>query len=161
MPDVSARFYAELLVTESLDEGDLESKIGSGPEQIDADSTPSAAKHWKSEDRTLSAGAETLNLTALVQDDTDRVNVDMTGERLQYLKIRANPDNTENIIFQVGDTNPYPLFVNADGLLELPAGSEILLKLNNGAVPVSSTVKNIKVTSAQTDAQYDIQLVFG
>lgn len=161
MPDVSARFYAELLVSETLNEGVLESKIGPGPEQIDADSTPAANIHWKSEDRTLTAGSEVLNLSSLAQDDTDRVNVDATGERLQYLKIRASSDNTENIVVQKGDTNAYPLFVNTNGLLEIPAGGEVLLKLNNGAVPVSSTVKNIKVTSAQTDAQYDIQLVFG
>lgn len=132
---------------------------GGGPRTLDASTAPPVSK-IHSKEYTLSAGAKTLDLTALVRGG-DFGTVDFTGLRLRALKIVTPSTNNAGLVVTQGDTNPYPVFVNASGLDEIPIDAETQKLFKSGGAVVSSTVKNIKFTSTDLTAKFKIILVAG
>ena len=132
---------------------------GGGPRTLDATTTPPATKAH-SKEYTLTAGALVLDLTALVRGG-DFGNVDFTGLRLRALKIVTPNSNTAGLVVTQGDTNPYPVFVNASGLDEIPIDAETQKLFKSGAAVVGATVKNIKFTSTHLTAKFKIIMIAG
>jgi hypothetical protein len=81
------------------------------------------------------------------------------------MKIVAGPisgaANTANLVVADNATNGYLIFGSSTGELSLPPGASIVLFFKNGLADVSATVKQIAVTSTDTDAKYQIILVAG
>lgn len=119
---------------------------------LEAQSTPPATKAW-SQNRTLEAATETLDLTALA--DVGFGAVDMTGLRIQLLKIVAGTiDISLDAIKGLSNgytmeteyhlkTNEIGFFYNPEGLPEVEAGE-----------------KNIDISGAVGDT-YQIIIVAG
>jgi hypothetical protein len=123
-----------------------------------ASSTVPVSQAW-SDTRTLTAGADALDLTALVQ--AARTNINFNTLKVQAVKIKASANNSAVVVFAPSGTNGYNLFGNADGTIALPPGAEALMLFKEGLADVSATVKAVAITSADTDASYSIILVAG
>jgi len=117
-----------------------------------------ATKAW-SDQRSLSSGTDSLDLTALVH--TNLNNVDFTGLKVQLLKLKAAAANTAAIVFADASSNGYSLFGDASGQITLPAKAQALFYFGDTLADVSSTVKALTITSTDLDATYDILIVAG
>ena len=125
---------------------------------LDANSTVPATKAWK-DDRQLSSGTDTFDLTALSRGNLN--DEDFTGLKVQIIKIKAKSTNTAVTTFKAGTTNGYNLFGNADGEITLDAGAVALFQMNDKLADVGASAKNIDISSTDVDAQYEILLVAG
>lgn len=133
-------------------------QIASSHGTYSASSTVPVSQAW-SDTRTLTAGADALDLTALVQ--AARTNINFNTLKVQAVKIKASANNSAVVVFAPSGTNGYNLFGNADGTIALPPGAEALMLFKEGLADVSATVKAVAITSADTDASYSIVLVAG
>lgn len=161
----SARFNLQLTVTETLDlqsdnfsDPDVGHTISGGVRTIDASSTVPATKTF-SDKITLSAGAATIDLTALVR--TPLAAVDFTGLKVQLVKFKAASANTAVVIVVPGASNAYNLFGDSDGQVTYPAEAESLNYWADQLADVSSTVKNVDLSSTDLDAIIEVELVAG
>ena len=162
---VSVQYNGLLNVQETI--ALSEDLVGTDPtvvEEIDtygtltASTTVPVTKAWGDE-RTLSSGTDTFDLTALVNAAHD--NIDMTGLKVQFIKVLALSTNTEAITVEPGDADPYEIFGSAAGKVDLVAGAWTLCYFADGNEDVASDAKNIKVTSSDVDAKYQVQIVAG
>lgn len=112
-----------------------------------------------SDQRSLAAGTDTLDLTALVGALSSAI--DMTGLKVQLVKIVAAIANTEDIVIADTAATGYFIFGDASGQVTLPPGGSIMLFGNEGLPDVGAGAKDIDVTSSDLDAIYDIIIVAG
>lgn len=124
---------------------------------LSATSTPVASDIW-SDERTLSAGADTIDLTALAE--TGFAAKDFTGLKVQFVRIIADPTNTDDLVFDEGAANGYALFGSGGNIL-LGPGDEAIFKHNETLEDIGSTNAEIDVSSSDVDAKYQIILVVG
>ncbi len=125
---------------------------------LNASSTPPATKSW-SDQRTLSGGTDTLDLEALVQAGLSNIN--MTGLKVQLIKIFAASANTAVLVVKDGTTNGYNIFGDASGQVSIPAGGTVMLFGNDGLQDIAASDSEIDITSTDADAIYDILIVAG
>jgi hypothetical protein len=85
----------------------VEHDIGAVSGTMDATTTPAATKAW-SDTVALAAGVASLDLTALARPSLP--NVDLTGLKVQIVKIACPAGNTTGIEIVTGATNGYNLF---------------------------------------------------
>lgn len=111
---------------------------------------------------TLSAGTATIDLTAAPGKTVDgtAVALDLTGLKLQMVKLKAHADNTQRVKFAQGASNPYLLGVTG-AFVSLGAGESVLLEFKDTLADVAPTVKTLDITSGMAAAIIDVQLVFG
>lgn len=128
--------------------------------KLDANSSTPATKVW-SDTRSLTAGADSLDLTALTRGSAP--TVDMTGLKLQLWLFAAAAGNTLPATITQGSSNPYLLLGGTVGgqTADAHPGGAIFYFGKDQLENVSATVKNIRVTSSDTDATYSIILVAG
>ena len=154
-PAVSVDTYADPKVVHKIAD---HQKVSTTELTLTTTSTPAANVVWGDE-LTLTAGSLTIDLTALDQGNLPDINLD--GKAVILFKIVADPDNTAVIIIKVGATNGYFLFGDANGQVTLDRGEGIILFAKEKLPLVSTTVKNIDVTSGDNDAKFKILLVGG
>lgn len=105
----------------------------------------------------LDAGAETIDLTALVGSNGGAV--DMTGLKVQLLKFKAKANNANVITISFGAANPYT-GLGAAFSVTLDAGMEFTFFGNEKTADVAGGVKDLDVSG--TGAQeLDMVLVCG
>ena len=165
---VSVSWAAQLDVLETLALAlDLESGTPKVTHQIstpaasgnmNATSSP-AATQVVSDTRTLTAGADTIDLTAAPTRDGG--TIDLSGLKVQAVKIVAKSTNTAVLIVKPGAANGYNLFGDADGQIAIPVGGQVLFVAPEGLADVAAADAEIDVASTDTDAIYSIILVAG
>jgi hypothetical protein len=126
---------------------------------LNASSTPPATKQ-ASGTQAMTAGAATLDLTALPGDTADETK-DMTGLKLQLAILKAPSTNANPITISQGASNAYGLdAAGGTWSLTLDPGQFVLLYLDDNAEDVAAGAKEIDLagTAAQ---ELDYLLVFG
>lgn len=156
---VEANRDIRLTVIETLPDGSqLKRIIGELQVRLNASSTPAISAQAGGE-HTLTSGTETLDLTAIANQAG--ANVDFSGLKVQLVVIETNAANTEVVVFDVGASNGYYLFGDANGQVALGAG-EMHIGIHNESRPdVSGTAKTVDVSSSDADAKYTIVLLAG
>lgn len=125
--------------------------------QLSGTSTVPASKYW-TDNRTLAGSSETLDLTSLTGPYASSVT--FNGLRIQCIKIVAGSANVADIIVDIGDTNPYHIFGDANAQVTLKAGAALEMVVPNNGQVVGSSNKNVKVSGTTGDS-YNIMLVAG
>ena len=124
------------------------------PYNYSADTTVDATKGWANT-VTLTAGAATINLTTLTR--TGLPTVDLTALKIRAIHFKALSTNSALITIVPGASNGYA----ALGLgLSLAPGGEALIH-NPSSAAVTSSLKNIDLASADTDASLDVVIFAG
>jgi len=136
-------------------------ELQTGTDTLNASSTVPAT-HVVDKRVTLSGGTATIDLTAAPGKTVDgsAITQDLTGLRLQLLKLTAKADNTQRVKFAQGASNPYLLGVTA-AFLSVGPGESVLLEFKDSLADVSGTVKTFDITSAMATAVIDVLAVFG
>lgn len=111
---------------------------------------------------TLSGGTATIDLTAAPGKTVDgsAITQDMSGLKLQALKLVAHADNTQRVKFAQGASNPYLLGVTG-AFVSLGAGESVLFEFKDTLADVAPTVKTFDITSSMGAAIIDVIAVFG
>lgn len=102
-------------------------------------STPPVTK-VASFEQALTVGAATIDLTALV--GTNGAEVDGTGLRVQFLKLRAKSTNANPITISQGAVNGYDGF-GTDFSLTLQPGAEVLLRTLDAGGDIGGANKDL------------------
>lgn len=98
----------------------------------------------------LAAGAKTLDLTAL--ENGNLPNETFDGLKVQILKFKALPDNTNAVKIKKGGTNGYEFCGSGAPECTLEkAGDVAMYKFNDSLADVSSTVKNLDFSGTGSD----------
>lgn len=105
----------------------------------------------------LTAGTYTLDVTAFVR--TTLATVDATGLKLKLWKVKAASTNTDVVTIATGAATGYALFGTA-GKLVLGPGEEAAGARGLNGVTVTSSLKNIDMTSPDADAIVQFIFVF-
>lgn len=135
------------------------SDFGTGATSValSSGSTPPATQIW-SDQITLSAGAATVDLSALTHPIA---TLDLTGLKVQAIKIAAASANTAAITASDGATNGYNIFGDASGQVTIAAGGEVVFYNPEGNPDVGAAAKTIDFSSGDTDAIFDIMVIAG
>lgn len=120
---------------------------------LNASSTPPGSQVF-SDRRTLTAGADTLDLTALT--NSIGAALDLTGLKVQLLLIKGATTNTGDIVVATGASNGYPGITGT-----VPDGGYMLLFGNDGYADVAAADAEIDISSTDLDAIYDVIIVAG
>ena len=118
---------------------------------------------------TLTAGTATIDLTAAPGKTVDgtAVPIDLTGLKLQMIKLKAHADNTSRVKVAQGASHPYYVGGVTGAFDSLGAGESALHEFKDTLQEVGATIstgvyaKTIDITSAMAAAIIDVQLVFG
>lgn len=121
-------------------------------------STPPVTKIW-SDEAALTAGAATIDLTALPTPHDDNVTFSTLKVQLVYFKNKST--NTDTLTIVDGATNGYNIFGDASGQVTLGIGDEILMKCNDTLQDVGASDLAIDLSSSDTDATYQVILAAG
>lgn len=122
-------------------------------------STPAVSKAWSDEVQ-LTAGALSLDLTSLSRGSV-LSSLDLTGLKLQLIKIKAAIANTDTVTIADGASNGYSIFGDTSGSITLGSGDVAMFLFAETLPDVSATVKTIDISSSDTDAVLEIILVAG
>jgi hypothetical protein len=125
---------------------------------LNASSTP-AATQVASDLITLTAGAHTIDLTAAPTRDGD--TVDLSGLKVQAIKIACPTGNTEVVKLSAGASNGYNLGGDADWELPIYPGGQAVWIAPEGSPDVAAGAKEIDVASDDADAKFAIIIVAG
>lgn len=132
-------------------------KISDGAGTLRSTSQVPGTKAW-SDLRTLSAGADSLDLTSLPRGSLPAATFD--GLKVQLIKIKAAAANTAAIVFAAAGANGYSLFGSA-GVCVLTPGAQVQFYWPDNLGDVGSGAKSIAITSTDLDAVYEMILVAG
>lgn len=134
----------------------IETTLSSG--SVTPTTSVPATTQWQDQ-RTLSAGADAIDLTALTDGNLPTKN--LNGLKIQLVKVVASTNNTDTITIRDHTTNGYFICGDSSGQVTLPIGGRMQLYGHDGMPDVSATAKQIAVTSSDVDAVYTIQVVAG
>ena len=109
--------------------------------QLTSSTTPPVTKHV-AKLVALTAGAATIDLTALTAWGTNGVTEDCSGLKLQILQLKATSANANPITITKGASNGYEAF-GADWSLALSGGQEATLYGNDKTPDVAAGAKTI------------------
>lgn len=162
---VKVEYDFKLKVTETLDVGvdgvtnlDHTLQIAGSSGSLSPTSTVPATKAWKDQGA-LTAGAATIDLTALARDNLP--TIDMTGLKVQLVHIVNASTNSAALTVVDGASNGYNLFGDASGQVTIPVGGQLLWFGNENLDAVATADAEIDLSSSDTDATYDILIVAG
>lgn len=127
---------------------------------IKASSAVPATKAF-SDSVNLVAGAATLDLTALA--GPAGTTIDLTGLKVQAIKLACPASNTAGITVDRGASNAYNLFGEDNGSaeqVEVLPGCAVLLYQNDKLEDVDATHKDVQLAGTGTES-IEIQLVAG
>ncbi len=125
---------------------------------LNASSTPAVSRVW-SDSVGLTAGALTLNLAALSRG-AELAALDLTGLKVQFIKIFSKSANTSSITMSTGASNGYAINL-ATRVLEISPGECMMFKRNESLPDVASGARTIDFASSDVDAIFDIMIVAG
>ena len=128
---------------------------------LDSGSTPPITQVW-SDEFTLSAGAATLDLTALARDA--QANLDLTGLKIQAYFFATPSTNTDTVTIVDGATNGYNIFGDASGQITIGASGQkgfAMFYAPETLQDVGASDKTIDLSSSDTDATVKVLLVAG
>lgn len=124
---------------------------------FDGTTGPAVTKWWHGL-VTLTAGAASLDLTALT-DAATGLTIDMTGLKLKCLHLQATTGNAGDITFKPGGTNGLTGWIGAGGEV-LAATDQRGPNVYTGGIAVDATHKTIDVTGTGTDS-IRVVMLFG
>ena len=109
----------------------------------------------------LSAGAATLTLTALSFGNL--AAKDLTGLKVQFIKIRNRSTNTAAVTIVDGAANGYNILGDASGQITMPVGSTFMFGMDTteGLQDVAAGDATIDFSSSDVDATVDVQIIAG
>lgn len=137
------------------------SDLGSSTTTLNASTSGSPVTAEWSGTVTLSAGAATLDCTALPDPVTGGSNTrNFSGLKIQVLRIKPRSTNTAAVVIGSGASNGLNVFGNS-GTITLTAGADVFLRNPEGTPDVGSSAKTIDLSSSDEDAIVDIQLAAG
>lgn len=147
----------QINVTETLDLGtnaatnpNINYGINSNASSYSSTTTPAASKVWGGT-VTLTAGAATLDLTALTRSPL--ATVTLSGLKILAVHIKATSTNTSAVTVVPGASNGY----TAMGLgVSLLPGAEAAYHNPSAGVAVDGTHKTLDLASADTDASVEV-----
>ena len=135
-------------------------QLGTSTKQtLTSTTTVPATMQWQDE-RTLSSGSDEPDMTALTDGNLGTAK-DLTGLKIQVVKVIANSANTDKVQVTDGNSNGYNIFGHALGSVALPAGGMVMFFGNDALDDVASGDKTWRATSGDADAKYYIQLIAG
>lgn len=108
---------------------------------------------------TLTAGAETIDLTSLAGPHASTIT--FLALKVRLIKIKAASTNTHAIVFVDGASNGYNIWGDASGSLTVPPDGVAMLYFANGLDAVASGDRTIDVSSTHQTATYSIILAAG
>jgi hypothetical protein len=117
------------LTLDNVSNPTLSHEIAGGSKTLNATSTPAVSKAF-SDQRTLSGGSDTLDLTAAPGPTVNgsATTIDFTGLKIQAFKFKAKSTNSAVILIGGHATDGYEPFSNhATGIIQLAAGEEIMM----------------------------------
>ena len=123
---------------------------------LHATSTPAVSKVW-SDRVALVAGAKTLDLQALVNDNLP--NVDFTGLKIQVWMLSVPESNSGAITMTVGAANGYD-FSGGDGKVTLVPGASMVMTANNNLSDVAAADSELDFAGTGTEV-FDILIIAG
>lgn len=113
-----------------------------------------------SDERQLVAGSDEFDLTSLPKGTLP--NIDLTGLKVKFVKIQADPENSDSIDFIPGGGSSFDLFASGNnGKIALWPGDTYLSNRSANPRTVGIGDKLVPALSADLDAKYKIQLVAG
>lgn len=126
--------------------------FGADSATLNATSTPAVTAVF-SDTIALAAGAGTLDLTALA--GPSGTTIDMTGLKVQILKVKTPSSNSGSIIIEHKDAaTGYNLFGddnNSDESIEVPPDTVLIFIYNEGLADVGAGDKDLTFTGTGTD----------
>lgn len=143
-------FAGDLSVTHTLGLTDL---------ALSATSTPAVTAVW-SDSITLSAGAASIDLTAMTSGSGEIAAVDFTTKKVHALIASCPAANTAFVEIKPGATNAYEPF-GATNTVDLHPGGMVMLYQPEILADVSATVKSIDLASTDVDAVINIIILAG
>lgn len=163
---VSVDYKARIAVTETLDSTTTPSSTGTGNRvthtafdeevTLNATSTPPATK-WAGFIVTLTAGAATIDLTALT--GTNGVTVNGTGLKPQAVRIKNLGANV--MTFKKGAANGHNLFTATDGTVIQPGGHDQTFTNDSATIDdIDATHKTWGVTGTGTQTA-EVSILLG
>lgn len=162
---VEASYNLYLRIVETLALGE---DLAANPSQVvtpgdikgtlTASTTVPATEGWP-DTRSLAAGADSIDLTALARGTLP--TIDLTGLKVQLVIIRAAAANTAGILFKQGASNPYLLFGAASDQHTLLPGTAYYMYWADKLADVAAGAKEVDMTSTDLDAIYSMILVAG
>lgn len=143
---------------DSADPGNTQSSnfVQGSSYKYDGTSGPAATKAFHRL-LTLSSGALTIDLTALV--DTD-LTIDMTGLHLRELYAISATANANSITLKPGASNGYTGWVGTNGIILATANDQNKLGPLYGQIAVDGTHKTIDISGTGAQQVY-LSLLFG
>lgn len=125
---------------------------------LNASSTPPAAKVATFR-KSLSAGAATVDMTSLAGAGANGATVDLTGLKVQVLRLKALATNANPLTVTVGATNGYDL-LGAGFNVALKPGQRVDIWGNDLTPDVASGDKTLDLAGTGTES-IDIQIIAG
>lgn len=125
----------------------------------DANSTVPATKVASESSVDLSAGAATIDLTALTNGFGDAL--DGSGLKVQLFIFVAASDNTGAITITDGASNGYNLFGDASGQVTVPVGGTLVWEADDALDDIAAGDAEIDLASGDADATYSYIIVMG
>ena len=126
------------------------------PLKLDGTTVPAVTKVW-SDNVALSAGAKTLDLQALVNDNLP--NVDFTGLKVQVFHMSCPTANTGVITVTPGASNDYDLG-GASMSYEVSPGASLVFLFADNAPDVANADSELDFAGTGTET-FDIVMVAG
>jgi hypothetical protein len=150
--------------TSALDLGSAAASISAADEVSYADGAGAgqANRAWQ-DTRTLAASAtEDLDLAGTL---TDAFGATVTFARVKAIRIKAAPDNTNNVVVGAASSNAWASLLNATGTLTLRPGAFVELAVSEadatGYAVTAGTGDLLKVANsgAGSSVSYDIVII--
>lgn len=130
--------------------------------KLTSSTTPAITKVY-AQQLALTAGAATVNLTAL----TDGLGAAMTmvGLKVQFVAFANKPvsgaANTDTLNVKIGGTDGYAIFGDAASEITLAIGGWCVFYNPEGCPDVATDVDQIDVSSSDTDADFIVMIAAG
>lgn len=162
---VRVEYDFKLKVTETLDVAidgvanlDHTLQLANSSGTLSPTTTVPITKAWKDQGA-LTAGAATINLTALARNNLP--TIDLTGLKVQFIHVINASTNSAALVIVDGATNGYNILGSATGAISIPVGGQFLFFGNEGLDAVAAGDATIDLSSSDTDATYDIMILAG
>lgn len=131
--------------------------------KLTSSSTPAVTKVY-AQQRALSAGALTLDLTALT--DGTGAALDLTGLKVQFVAFANKPvsgaPNTDTLNVKFGATNGYNIFGDAASEVTLAVGGWCIFYNPEGTPDVANgSADTVDVSSSDADADFIVMIAAG
>lgn len=160
----TARINLDFTASEAFDlalvhasDAAVQHALGPNKVSLGASSSPPVTKVWSGR-VTLAIGEASINLAELGRGST-LPDVDLSGLKVQAIKLVTPATNTHAVVIAPGDSNGYAL--NGADDITLPPGTTLVLLCNGGLPTVGSGARLIDLTSTMATAVVDVMILAG